>query len=254
MTTVSVVIPTLNEEDALPRLLEDLVAQSERPDEVILVDGASDDATRDVFAAYVGRHPAIRWRMVEGPRDVGTQRNLGARHADGDLLCFIDADTRLPPSFIATARAHADGSPDALWCPRFRPESPRLRYRLLYALFNALFWLSTFWSKPSGGGMCIVARRRVLEAHRFPEREHFEDLRFITEAGRALGYGILPATATVSVRRYEHDGYLATLGTYASLSLRFVLGRDLAAVPYDFALREGDAPPRLAPAARPSQA
>lgn len=254
-TAVSVVIPTLNEEAALPRLLGDLVTQTEPPGEIVLVDGVSDDATRDVFAAFVANHPSIRWRMIEGPRDVGSQRNLGARHAAGELLCFVDADTRLPEEFLARTRAHAARSSAALWCPRFVPESSRPRYRLLYALFNALFWLSSFWLKPAGGGMCIVARRGVFDRHRFVEREYFEDLRLIAEVGRTEGYGILPATAIVSVRRYEHDGFWPTLGTYAALSLRFVLGRDLSAVSYDFALREGGGARRLpADSPRPSQA
>lgn len=87
---VSIVVPVLNEERALPGLLDHLAAVPWRR-EVIVVDGGSDDATRDV----AGAHPS-RPRVVRASRGRARQMNEGARHACGDVLVFLHADTVLP--------------------------------------------------------------------------------------------------------------------------------------------------------------
>src|SRR5574341_89216 len=95
MTTLSVIIPTLNEAKTIPTLLDALDAQIRKPDEIIVADAGSTDGTPDVAR---GRGA----RVVRGGRP-GPGRNAGARAAVGDLLFFLDADVVPRPEFFAKA-------------------------------------------------------------------------------------------------------------------------------------------------------
>ncbi len=89
---LSVVIPALNEERHLGQLLSDIQRQSRMPDEVIVVDAGSSDAT----VRIAKRSQAV---VLHGEPPVARGRNLGGYGAKGDLI-FLDADTRLPETFV----------------------------------------------------------------------------------------------------------------------------------------------------------
>jgi glycosyltransferase involved in cell wall biosynthesis len=57
---VSVVVPVRNEEHTVGPLLEDLIAQTRRPDEVVVVDGGSTDRTAMVVQSYIDKGYPIR--------------------------------------------------------------------------------------------------------------------------------------------------------------------------------------------------
>src|SRR5262249_36469327 len=83
--SVSVIIPTLNEERCLGDTLYQL--RQEQPREIIVVDGGSSDATcRTARAADL---------LLNGPRGRAVQMNLGAAHASGEVLLFLHADCSL---------------------------------------------------------------------------------------------------------------------------------------------------------------
>src|SRR5947207_2074886 len=90
---ISVIIPALNEAAALPAALTSLRRQ--RPHEVLVVDGGSSDATRDLAAADA--------HVLTGVRGRAAQMNLGAKHATGDALLFLHADCTLDDGALAEA-------------------------------------------------------------------------------------------------------------------------------------------------------
>ena len=83
---LSVVIPALNEERHLGRLLSDLQRQTRSPDEVVVVDAGSTDAT----VRIAKQSQAL---VLHGVPPVARGRNLGGYGAKGDLIFFLDADT-----------------------------------------------------------------------------------------------------------------------------------------------------------------
>ena len=88
--SLSIVIPTLNEEAALGATLES-GCRSAPGSEIVVADGGSRDATLDVARSFPGV------RTVVAPRGRGPQMNAGAAAATGDVLLFLHADTHLPP-------------------------------------------------------------------------------------------------------------------------------------------------------------
>ena len=93
---ISIIIPTLNEEKFLPKLLESLTVQTVKDFEVIVVDGSSKDKTVELAYTFSSKLPKLTI-VVSGRASLPLQRNLGAQKAEGDWLVFIDADSILLP-------------------------------------------------------------------------------------------------------------------------------------------------------------
>lgn len=95
MTGLSIVIPALDEEKALPRLIRSLRALDPQPDEILLVDGGSADRTVEL-----AQQAGIRV-VHQSPRGRARQINRGVAEAQGPHICILHADTLLPPDACA---------------------------------------------------------------------------------------------------------------------------------------------------------
>lgn len=102
---VSVVIPAHNEAGYLEAALASVLAQEyplERL-ECVVVENASTDATAQVASAFATQHEELRVCLAHEPRlGVSRAKNRGARLASGDLLIFLDADSRMAPGLART--------------------------------------------------------------------------------------------------------------------------------------------------------
>src|SRR3989339_1775373 len=94
----SIIIPTLNEEVCLPKLLNDLHKQSFKSFEVIVVDGLSQDQTQAIAKTYL-KQLDLQLFSNKSP-GVSPQRNLGAKKSKGQYLIFFDADVQIPHNFL----------------------------------------------------------------------------------------------------------------------------------------------------------
>ena len=98
MTGIALVIPMLNEEAALPRILRCLGALQPKPAEIIVVDGGSVDASVAIAAAG-------GLRFIHAPRGRGAQINAGVAAASAPLVCVLHADTVLPDDAMTVIEA-----------------------------------------------------------------------------------------------------------------------------------------------------
>lgn len=95
--SVTILVPVLNEEKALPELIAQLAGLDPPAEEILVVDGGSEDATCDLV------HEA-GWRLIETAPGRALQINTGVEAAKGDLVCVLHADTQPPQDMVAVIR------------------------------------------------------------------------------------------------------------------------------------------------------
>lgn len=97
---MSVVVPAYGVEAYLPACLDSLLAQHLKSWEAIVVDDGSPDRSGEIAESYALRDARIRVVHVENG-GLGSARNVGARHAGGEFLTFLDSDDVLPPTALS---------------------------------------------------------------------------------------------------------------------------------------------------------
>lgn len=100
--SVSVIIPTLNEEHTLPEVLGRLKELDPQPKEIIVVDGGSEDWTINIANSF-------NIKVLESSRSGrAVQLHHGAEQASGDYLIFLHADTLVPNDLVLCVRKTLD--------------------------------------------------------------------------------------------------------------------------------------------------
>lgn len=90
----TVIIPTLNEERYIATALNAIASGSVLPDELIVVDGGSNDQTVQIASGYTSL-------LIHNPKvHAAAARNLGIQHAQGDIVAFTDADCIPAPNWL----------------------------------------------------------------------------------------------------------------------------------------------------------
>lgn len=215
---LSIVIPVLNEERYLPQLLEDVSMQTLQPFEVIVVDGKSEDRTVEVAKEF------SFVKVIPSDRGVSHQRNVGGSAASGDVICFLDADTRLDPEFLERIQNSFTKRKLDVACPLFLPYKSSFIVNFIFWFLNIIFILFQKML-PSGAGPCIVIKKNIFEASgKFDEHIKFEDMEFIRRVGRKYSYGIIMEKIYVSDRRFKKNGVGNMILLYIILSFLFVFG------------------------------
>jgi glycosyltransferase involved in cell wall biosynthesis len=142
----SIIIPTLNEEKFLPKLLQDLQHQKYRHFETIVVDGNSEDKTVSIARSFLKQIP-IRISEVK-KRHVSYQRNYGAALATGHFLIFLDADTRVNSTFLSKLHKELHKSKSVLFLPHYVSLDAFFQDRTVFSIFNFLISASQLTKKP----------------------------------------------------------------------------------------------------------
>ena len=195
---ISVIIPTLNEEENLPETLAALAATSEQV-EVVVCDAGSEDGTISVAEASGARVVTCEKRQR------AAQLNAGAAIAKGDALWFLHADTWVPPTSVRALRQALDDE-DVVgggFKRRFRSASP---------LLLVSCWIAGIRSARRGlyfGDQSIFVRKGVFEEMRgFHDLPVFEDFDFCKRL-RVLGeMRCLSPPVRSSARRFTRRGTL----------------------------------------------
>jgi len=205
--SVSVVIPTLNEEGVLGETL--LRLREEAPHEVLVADGGSADATCRVAAAAD--------RLLHAPRGRAAQMNCAAASATGDVLLFLHADSALEPGALRAAEAALRRPGVVAGCFRMAVAAPGWAYRLIDAAATARAGLTGLVYGDQG----LFLRREVFErVGGFPPVRFMEDVwisRRLRRHGRVV---VAPRRIFASPRRWRRQGVVRqTLRNWALTAL-----------------------------------
>ncbi len=110
--SVSVIIPAYNAEAFLGRAVDSVLAQTRRPDELIVVDDGSTDGTRGLVQQYGERITYIH----QEKGGAAQARNTGIAAAGSEWIAFLDADDRYPADKLERQIELLAGNPDLVWC------------------------------------------------------------------------------------------------------------------------------------------
>ena len=202
---LSIIIPVLNEAEGLPSLLGHLASLCGCDSEVIVVDGGSEDDSRQA-ASHAGA------RVIRSERGRARQMNAGAAVAQGDILLFLHADTALPSSAkqaIETAVRHGGQANEYAW-GRFDVciAGRSFMLRVIASLMN---WRSRLTGIATGDQAMFVTRRAFESVGGFPEQPLMEDVE-LSRRLLALSRPIcLGDRAVTSGRRWETHGIWKTI-------------------------------------------
>lgn len=184
MPKLSVIIPVYNVEPYLAKCLDSVIAESEVPYEIIVVNDGSTDDSGAIALEYAARYPALIRVITTENHGLGAARNVGIEHAAGEYLLFIDSDDYLAPGAMAGILGALDREFDLLIFDMVSvtPDGREIEYipgckrsgeiRLLdYP--GLLLERPNAWNK-------LYRRSFFMEnGIRFPPRVWFEDLRTV---------------------------------------------------------------------------
>lgn len=222
--TISVIIPTLNEESTLARTLEHTFQRGF--DEIIVVDGGSTDRTRELVLRFsLSQHrPAITACPVlatTAPCGRAVQMNAGAELSRNDILLFLHADTLLPDEArdaIVTAMAEST-------CAGGRFEVQFDENTTLSSVISTMMNVRSKISGIATGDQAIFVRRETFEAMggytAVPLMEDIDFTRRLKRQGRVV---TLRHQVTTSYRRWESRGPIRTIVLMWTLRLLYWCG------------------------------
>lgn len=223
---ISVVIPTLNEEQQLPKLLTSLQQQTRLPHEVIHVDGNSQDQTVIIATSFATQLPLTT--LTTETRNVCYQRNMGAQKARGEWLLFLDADVTLPSSFMDALYKRLAATPTTCFNFQAKYAGNSVLYQVLLKTYNSLVWLLQNTGNPPVGEGCFAVEAAAFHAvGGFTETlPHSEGRELVVKIKRQK-LGKLKYLATphyfYNVRRLKKMGARKLVHTYLAMWLADLL-------------------------------
>ena len=190
MLKYSVIIPVYNVENYLHRCINSILVQEYTDLEILLIDNGSTDSSGSICDTYASEYSNISVYHIEN-NGVGSARNFGLAKAQGEFICFVDADDYLVGNLFSDMENQLDSSLDLLVFSYYNsleknlsetarsakilPIEGKKDRNQFIALFTELFlsdMMYTVWNK--------IYRREFLEEHwiTFEQYELGEDVRF----------------------------------------------------------------------------
>ena len=213
---LSVVVPALNEAEALPPTLIALAEARRRMQfEVVVVDGGSRDGT----VATARRHGA---RVISAPPGRGTQLAAGADVASYDWLLFLHADTVLARGWSEAALAFLDNDANGTRAAvfRFALDDPDPRARQLERWTR---WRGRALGLPFGDQGLLISRPFYRHLGGFRSIPLMEDVALVRRIGRRR-LVFLEKDAFTSAVRYRRGGWWLIPARNLALLTMYFLG------------------------------
>lgn len=225
----SVIIPTLNEEVCLPKLLSDLGKQKNNHFEVLVIDGGSTDNTLAEAKEFTKKLKLKIYTNKE--KGVSPQRNFGAKHAHGQYLVFFDADVRIPHNFLDRLEVQIKKQGGYLYTTRLAVDNDSQTQLALIEFTNFIVEIFNTLGKPFAPGFDIIIEKRFFEKlGGFDVTLKLAEDHDIVQRARRSGVLLKILKHPVlyaSLRRPEKIGYLRFITQYAISGLYTLTGEPI---------------------------
>ena len=202
---ISIIIPTLNEEKNLARLLQSIKDQSFDSYEIIVADSYSSDRTRKIARSFGCRLTSVK--NASGPAKA---RNQAAKLSRGKILLFVDADMAFPPgSLTKLFKEFKVRGLDIASC-FIRPFSQTKFLVLLFNIFHNWPIFALQKALPLGTAIVLVKAPLFKKAGGFNEEIRLLEDSLFLQKGACYGkYGFLKKTFVFfSERRFQKEGWI----------------------------------------------
>lgn len=211
---LTIIIPTLNEEKFISRLLGHIELQAKNPSklEIIVVDGGSKDSTV-LLAKKAGA------KTVNSEKGRPKQLNLGAKKAAGQILYFLHADTFPPKNFDEIIlNATTSGFESGCFRMKFDTKNPILKLFAWLTRFNHILC--------RGGDQSLYITKRKFEALGGFNENYliYEDSELISRIYKHTEFKIHPQHVITSARKHNEIGWFRVQFHFAIIHLKNYLG------------------------------
>lgn len=211
---ISIIIPVLNEQENLERLLPSLQSMSDAGHEVIVVDGGSTDNSKEIASQYANH-------VVSSLPGRARQMNTGAAHATGEVLWFLHADSVLRGRDKEIQKVAQWG-----WC-KLRINSPSLLLRIVSLMMNVRSRLTAIATGDQG----IYVRRELFEqVGGYADIPLMEDIELSRRLKRVAKPITLSYRLLTSPRRWQQNGIIRTIWSMWGFRLRYWMGESTDAL------------------------
>ncbi|MGP9690390.1 TIGR04283 family arsenosugar biosynthesis glycosyltransferase [Psychrobacter sp. AOP30-A2-5] len=216
MATVSIIIPVLNEADNLPLLFDNINRLNPNPQQVILVDGGSNDDSIGIIQSFINElmpdnNSKIDWQMTESKAGRALQMNTGAALATSDVLLFLHADTQLPLHAIDSVSEAMKRAEWGRFDVQIASRQPTLR--LVSQMIN---WRSRLSGIATGDQAIFISQSLFERIGNYPNQALMEDIELCKQLkGKQLKGMAKPAClkskVITSARRWQQHGTWRTI-------------------------------------------
>ena len=110
---ISIVIPTYNRADLIPKAIQSVLDQTYQNWELIIVDNYSDDGTKEVIDSF--KDSRISMLLIPRTGSVAASRNLGVQHSKGEWIAFLDSDDWWFPEKLSSVCDAIQSDPDLIY-------------------------------------------------------------------------------------------------------------------------------------------
>jgi hypothetical protein len=244
--SISVIIPTYNEENNMVKTLKSVFNNREEFNdclEIIISDGGSSDNTVNIAKTFFNNSEFKNYHFVFGGYNRATSQNIGAQKSNGDIILFLHADSILPYNWIQDVRNTMSIQKNLGGCFEFKmilssdqnnhdnniddesSSSSILGSNVFKTLSNTM---TSLWSRIfvnilqkstnfrsryfllPYGDQALFFRKGIFFDYfnRFPEVQLLEDLILIKEMRKYGNISTIPKPVETSARRWEINGFL----------------------------------------------
>lgn len=223
---VSVIVPAYNEIKNIGACLSSIKAQTYRNIEILVADGGSKDGTVEIGDKY-GR--TVHCGNTGGP---GPARNIGAKHAKGDIVAFTDADTLVPRDWVQEIVYNFAIDPDLIGVGGvLRPRDPRKLDTVMFKINSDYFYRmsSSLGFHQLATPCCAYRKDAFLSVGGFDESlSMFEDtdlsIRMAKKGKLKIDKDFFVFN---SARRMKEEGYLGLFFRYLKVYLLYFSGKPI---------------------------